>query len=79
VAIKKGELRVAFERTVDSPMGPQKGAAYAHPKCVGRYLERERERGREAPERDEALRSIFAHSKVSADDVDTLRREATGE
>ncbi len=77
--IRKGELRVAFERVYESPMGPQKGAAYAHPKCVGRYLERERERGREAPERDEALRLVLAHSKLAADELDGVARAVRGE
>ena len=46
-------------------MGPQKGAAYAHTKCLARYLDRERERGREAPDRDEAIKTILANSKLS--------------
>lgn len=73
--IKKGELRVAFERIYDSPMGPQKGAAYSHPKCVARYLERERERGRDAPDRDDAWRRILANSKLSRDDLEVVQRE----
>lgn len=77
--IRKGQLRVAFERVYESPMGPQKGAAYAHPRCVGRYLERERERGREAPERDEALRLVLAHSKLAAEDLEGVAREIRGE
>jgi hypothetical protein len=68
--IKKGELRVAFERVFESPMGPQKGAAYAHPQCVGKYLDHERERGREAPEREEVIRLILAHSKLPAGDLE---------
>jgi len=77
VTIKKGELRVAFERTYESPMGPQKAAAYAHPKCLARYVERERERGREAPERDEALGLVLDHSKLSPEDLETVRREGS--
>jgi len=73
VTIKKGELRVAFERVYDSPMGPQKGAAYAHPGCVARYLERERERGREAPDRDETIRRVLASSKLSSEDLAIVR------
>ena len=73
--IKKGELRVAFERVFESPMGPEKGAAYAHPRCVGRYLERERERGREAPERDEAVRLVLAHSKLPPGELDAVAQE----
>jgi hypothetical protein len=75
VTIQKGELRVAFERVFESAMGSQKGAAYAHPKCVAHYLERERERGREALDAEEAVRRILANSKLPADDLDVVRRE----
>jgi hypothetical protein len=74
VTIRKGELRVAFERTYESPMGPQRGAAYAHPQCVARYLERERERGREAPERSEAIRLVLAHSRLPAGEIEAVER-----
>lgn len=73
--IKKGELRVAFERVFDGPMGPQKGAAYAHPKCVGRFLANEKERGREAPGREEVLRLVTAHSKLGAEDMESVANE----
>jgi hypothetical protein len=73
--IKKGEFRVAFARTFEGPMGPQKGAAYAHPKCVARYLAREAERGREAPDRDETLRRILANSRLSSEELATVRQE----
>ena len=75
--IKKGELRVAFERAFDGPMGPQKGAAYAHPRCVRNYLDRERERGREASPIDEVVAKVMAGSKLGADDLAELRREMT--
>jgi hypothetical protein len=75
VTVKKGELRVAFERVYDAPMGPQKGAAYAHPGCVVRYLERERERGREAMDKDDAFRRVLANSKLPAGDLETVRSE----
>jgi hypothetical protein len=78
-AIRKGELRVAFERVYESPMGPQKAAAYAHPRCVARYLEREVERGRAGMEREEAVRGVVAHSKLAADDLEVVRREMRGE
>jgi poly(ADP-ribose) polymerase-like protein len=74
-ALKKGELRLAFERMFESPMGPQKAAAYAHPGCLGAYLDRERERGRAAPERAEAERLVLEHSRLSADDVASLKAE----
>src|SRR6516225_8680041 len=61
--IKKGELRVAFERSFEGPMGPQKAAAYAHPKCVVRYLAREIELGRESFARDEAERRVLGNSR----------------
>jgi hypothetical protein len=73
--IKKGELRVAFERVYEGPMGPQKGAAYAHPRCVGRYLEREVERGRGGMDRDAVVEKVFANSKLGPDDVERVRRE----
>ncbi len=75
VTIKKGELRVAFERVFDSPMGPQKGAAYAHVQCVSRYLEREKERGRDAPELTEVSRLVLAHSKLEPGDLQTVANE----
>ena len=71
--IKKGELRVAFERVYESPMGPQKGAAYAHPQCVARYLERERERGREAPEREETVQRVLANSRLGASELEEVK------
>lgn len=75
VTIKKGELRVAFERTFDSPMGPQKGAAYAHLKCVPRYLERELEQGREAIALSELTRVALAHSKLEPGDRELVASE----
>ena len=78
-SIAKGELRVAFERTFDGPMGPQKGAAYTHARCLPRYLEREKERGGEAVEPQELFRQIEAHSvrgasaKVDAEDLAAVR------
>jgi hypothetical protein len=78
-SIAKGELRVAFERTFDGPMGPQKGAAYAHARCLSRYLEREKERGGEAVEPQELCRQIEANSaqgasaKVNAEDLTAVR------
>ncbi len=74
-SIAKGGLRVAFERTFEGPMGPQKGAAYAHARCLPRYLEREKEQGREAPEAHELLRQIednslrSAHPTVTAEEL----------
>jgi hypothetical protein len=73
--IAKGELRVAFERTLESPTGPQKAAAYAHPKCVTRYLEREGERGRSGMAREEAMKAILDHSKLGKEDLEIVRLE----
>jgi hypothetical protein len=70
--IKKGELRVAFERVFEGPMGPQKGAAYVHPRCFGRHVEQEKERGREPPDRDETVRQVAAHSKLAAGELDEV-------
>jgi hypothetical protein len=75
VTIKKGEWRAAFERMFESPMGPQKGAAYVHPGCLGRYLERERERGREAMDREEAIRRILGNSQLTEADRERLERD----
>jgi hypothetical protein len=77
VGIQKGELRIAFERVFESPMGPQKGMAYAHPRCLVRYLEREKERGREALDRDEVLRRVATNSKIDAADLEVVTREAS--
>ena len=71
--IAKGDLRVAFERMVETPAGLQKGAAYAHVGCVVRYLEREKDLGRETPDLPELARLLGAHSKLDAGDHDALR------
>lgn len=76
-SISKGELRVAFERTFEGPMGPQKGAAYAHARCLPRYLDREKEQGREAPEPAELARQIEAHGGVGPGELQAIR-EALG-
>jgi hypothetical protein len=73
--IARGELRVAFERTYETAMGPQKGAAYAHARCVRRYLEREKERGREAPQLDVLLRELDEHSKLDQGVLAAVRQE----
>jgi hypothetical protein len=49
-------------------MGQEKGLAYAHPGCLGRYLRRERERGRDALERDDAARRVLANSRLGQAD-----------
>ena len=75
-SIAKGELRVAFERTFESPMGPQPGQAYAHARCLPRYLEREVERGREALAPAALLAALEGDgrmSKVAEEDRATLR------
>jgi hypothetical protein len=74
VPLKKGELRIAFERVYESPMGAQKGAAYAHPECVSRYLERESERGGASRDCDDAIGRILANSPLATHDLDELRR-----
>jgi hypothetical protein len=56
-------------------MGPQKGAAYAHLQCVSRYLAREKERGREAPELTEVTRLVLANSKMEPSDLETVTKE----
>jgi hypothetical protein len=76
--IRKGELRVAFERVFESPMGPEKGAAYAHPRCVGRYLVRELEQGREALDRTDVVGKVLANSRLPPDDLDAVRQELDG-
>jgi hypothetical protein len=72
-SIAKGELRVAFERMFEGPMGLQKGATYAHAHCLARYLEREKEHGREAPRPADLLRELEAHSTLSPEDGAKLR------
>jgi hypothetical protein len=76
--IAKGELRLGFERTVETAMGPQKGTAYAHVRCAGRYLEREKELGREAPDRAELARRLEAHSKLPPEDLAEVRSSLLG-
>ena len=74
-AIKKGELRIAFERTFEGPMGPQKGAAYAHARCLARYLEREKELARQALPAAELMATLEQHSggKLTPEDLAALR------
>src|ERR1700689_3914229 len=71
--IAKGELRVAFERTFEGPMGPQKGAAYSHVKCLRRYLEREVERGHEATPPGVLLSQLEAHAPLAPEGLAALR------
>jgi ferredoxin len=73
VTIAKGELRVAFERAFEGPMGPQKGAAYTHPVCVARYLDREREHGRDPGDRDDVARRVVDHSRLAPEDLDAVQ------
>jgi hypothetical protein len=76
--IAKGDLRVAFEREFEGPMGPQKGAAYAHARCLPTYLAHEVEQGRTAPAPAALLAELEAHgtgkAKISPDDLAELRR-----
>jgi hypothetical protein len=74
-SIGKGELRVAFERLFEGPMGPQKGAAYAHARCLAKYLEREKSFGREAPAPADLLAAIEQHSagKLAPEDLAAVR------
>jgi poly [ADP-ribose] polymerase len=77
VGIKKDELRVVFERTFEGPMGPQKGHVYAHPACVGRFLERERSRERppdaerdgHTPELASVRDAVAKNSRLSPEDL----------
>lgn len=73
--IAKGEVRVAFERTFDGPMGPQKGAAYTHGACLPKYLDREREQGQEVPAPAEYFGQLEAHSqgRVTSDELAAIR------
>ncbi len=72
-AIAKGELRVAFERMYEGPMGMQKGAAYAHARCLLRYLAREVEQGREAPAPDALMAMLASRGTVGPEDLAELR------
>jgi hypothetical protein len=79
-SIAKGELRVAFERVFEGPMGTQKGAAYTHARCLSRYLEREKEQERETPEPAALSHQIEANSldsQINAEDR-TIVRTALG-
>jgi hypothetical protein len=74
--IAKDELRVAFERTFEGPMGPQKGAAYAHARCVPALLAHEAEQGHSSPSPSpsDLMKELEAHSRVSPEDLATLRQ-----
>jgi poly [ADP-ribose] polymerase 1 len=74
-SIAKGELRVAFERTFEGPMGPQKGAGYAHARCLAKYLEREKSSGRDAPAPADLLATVQRHSggKLAPEDLAAMR------
>ncbi len=74
-SIAKGELRVAFERTFEGPMGPQKGAAYVHGGCLRRHLDREKEQGQAATDPAELARQLDAHSgsRASAAELAEIR------
>ena len=74
--LKKGDLRLAFERVFESPMGPTKGAAYTHPRCLTSYLERERERGGKSMQRGDVVRAVLGNSKLAAGDAETVAHEA---
>jgi hypothetical protein len=73
--IKKGELRVAFERVYESPAGPQKGAAYTHPGCVASYLESEADGGRGDADHAAAFEKILANSKLTVEDMERVRHD----
>ena len=71
--IAKDELRVAFESVFEGPMGEQKGAAYAHARCLPAYLAREAEQGRTPPAASELLLELQGRGKLAPDDVAQLR------
>jgi len=87
--IAKGALRVVFERTYETPIGPQKAAAYAHARCLARYLAREKERARTPPSADvpspppaggqtldELLVQVRSNSKLAEEDLTAVENEA---
>ena len=76
--IPKGAFRFAFERTFESPAGPQKAAAYAHTKCVAAYLAHEKERNREAPSLTDLLAQVCTNSTLRADDLAAAEAEVVG-
>jgi hypothetical protein len=55
-------------------MGPQKGAAYVHARCLPAYLAREVEQGRTAPAAADLMKELETHGKPSAEDLATLRQ-----
>jgi hypothetical protein len=83
-SIAKGEVRVAFERTFEGPMGLQKGAAYVHARCLPRFVEREKERGHEGVAPAELLVQITENSlrgarpTVTDDDLAAVRAALAG-
>lgn len=77
-SIAKGELRVAFERMYEGPMGTQKGAAYSHARCLPRYLAREAEQGRTPPAPADLVRQLETHGPVAQGDLAQLRAALDG-
>jgi hypothetical protein len=87
--IAKGALRVVFERTYETPIGPQKAAAYAHARCLARYRAREKERARTPPSADapsappaggrtldDLLVQVRSNSKLAEEDLTAVENEA---
>jgi Poly(ADP-ribose) polymerase and DNA-Ligase Zn-finger region len=64
--IAKGELRVAFERVVETAMGMQRGPGYLHSTCTLGYKDAQ-ELGK-----DKLIALLREHSMISDADKDTL-------
>jgi hypothetical protein len=64
--IPKGDLRVAFERIVETAMGMQRGPGYLHSACTLGYKDAA------AIGKDALIAVLREHSNISAADKDTL-------
>ena len=64
--LAKDELRVAFEREIDTGAMVTRGAGYLHPACVGAYLEAH------GGNRDEFIAGLRANSRLVPADLDAV-------
>jgi poly [ADP-ribose] polymerase len=69
VAIDKGALRVAVERTLEVGMQTSKGAGYLHPGCVATHLEKEK------LERGPFVDGLRANSRLEPAELDSALAE----
>jgi hypothetical protein len=64
--IAKGELRIAIEREIETPMGVTKGAGYLHPACAADHVDDE-----------DFLTKVLGNSELEDADVAAVREALT--